>query len=170
MKKYYTVWYKLDQEEGYFIWYSNDVDRVIVNKSGHIPIFRDTSMLQAYVVQHHLSLENEEPTLYDLDFIIRWIAEPNQSLLNESALLNAWNLFGDIAVSVDDEKYNQYNQHDENADKVYEKLFWGNNLPSVTPSGEQYTPVWTQNEIAVLQEVLGYGISMFRNYIAVQIV
>jgi hypothetical protein len=31
--------------------------------------------------------------------------------------------------------------------KVYDKLFYGNNLPAVTPKGKSYTPVWLREEI-----------------------
>ena len=31
--------------------------------------------------------------------------------------------------------------------KVYEKIFHGNNLQSITPEGKSYNPLWTRSEI-----------------------
>lgn len=50
---------------------------------------------------------------------------------------------------------------------IYEKLFWGNNLPTVTPAGKTYVPVWTQNELERLRSVMAYGIDNFHSHSAV---
>jgi len=30
--------------------------------------------------------------------------------------------------------------------KIYNKLFWGSNLPAVTPKGRYYEPIWPRRE------------------------
>jgi len=40
---------------------------------------------------------------------------------------------------------------------------WGNNIPSLTPPGKRYDPVWSPEEVTQLVEVLTAGIDMFRS-------
>jgi hypothetical protein len=81
------------------------------------------------------------------------MANPNPELL-----LDAWNLFGDVARSVgvplDDRSAERHT--------LYDKLFAANNLPAVTPPGERYEPRWSESELAGLREVLAEGIQVFR--------
>jgi len=79
-------------------------------------------------------------------------------------LLNAWNLFGDIATSVDAE----FDSDRQLSQRVYEKLFWGNNLPSVTPPGKHYTPLWNEDELSLMRAILGHGLDIFRKHVKKQ--
>ncbi|WP_146106452.1 hypothetical protein [Desulfobulbus oralis] len=61
-------------------------------------------------------------------------------------LLNGWNFIEDILHT--------FNMVDEikklktpTLNKVYEKIFHGNNLQSITPEGKSYNPLWTRSEI-----------------------
>lgn len=44
------------------------------------------------------------------------------------------------------------------ANRVYDKLFWGLNLPSVTPAGGHYVPLWSRREIRKLHQVITAGL------------
>lgn len=70
-----------------------------------------------------------------------------------SQLLNAWNLFGDIArrvnASLDD--------RGSEADKCYDRLFYGNNLASITPPGEHYSPYFNTDEQRLITAILDRG-------------
>jgi hypothetical protein len=68
-------------------------------------------------------------------------------------LLNAWNLLGDIARSVNA----SLDDRGPEADKCYDKLFYGNNLPSITPPGEHYGPYFDDHEQRVITEILDRG-------------
>jgi hypothetical protein len=46
--------------------------------------------------------------------------------------------------------------------KIYHKLFWGNNLPPVTPEGCHFNPEWSRDELAALAGVLSAGLEMFQ--------
>jgi hypothetical protein len=46
--------------------------------------------------------------------------------------------------------------------KVYEKLLYGLNLPSVARNRKQYVPSWTESEVHVLEQVLTAGLDLFR--------
>lgn len=45
---------------------------------------------------------------------------------------------------------------------VYDKLFRGCNLPSRTPEGEHYMPLWTGAETRLLKHLLLLGLTELR--------
>jgi hypothetical protein len=42
----------------------------------------------------------------------------------------------------------------------YDKLFWGCNLPALTPSGERFDPVWQAGEVANFRQFLAAGLDL----------
>ncbi len=69
-----------------------------------------------------------------------------------SLLLDGWNFIEDLLRTFD------FNDKIESLrtpllDKVNDKLFYGNNLPAITPEGKSYSPLWTQEEIQNLRKV-----------------
>jgi hypothetical protein len=40
--------------------------------------------------------------------------------------------------------------------KTYEKLFYENNLETITPKGCRYSPMWDDSELIILKENLSY--------------
>jgi hypothetical protein len=44
---------------------------------------------------------------------------------------------------------------------IYDKLFWGNNLPLITPEGERYLPEWSADEVQSLAQILASGLDLF---------
>lgn len=60
------------------------------------------------------------------------------------ALLIAWNLFKDVVTTLHIEFFR--NKQDNVSDKIYDKLFFGTNIPAITPEGKEYIPQWTKAE------------------------
>ena len=75
----------------------------------------------------------------------------------------AWNLFSDVAHSMPD-KGSAF-EHLDSQPTIYDKLFWGNNLPSMTPEGMHYSPEWSAAEVASLAEILSAGLDLFESCI-----
>ncbi|MEC4812938.1 MAG: hypothetical protein SAK29_06645 [Scytonema sp. PMC 1069.18] len=165
-RKHFTLWYRLDQVNGYLIWYTNDVDGVVVDKdTGQIPIFKNTIQLRIYAENSGLQLEDGDIIIHDLDIVKSWLEKPTKKKVDCVYLLTAWNLFTDVAASVGDSTFDCDRQK---TNKIYDKLFWGNNLPNhpaTSPPSKGYEPVWTAGEIKILGEVLKYGLFMFRQSI-----
>jgi hypothetical protein len=46
---------------------------------------------------------------------------------------------------------------------VYDVVFYANNLPSMTPTGEHFAPDWTGDDLKILREVILAGVAMFRS-------
>ncbi len=162
--KYYACWYRLDRKDAYLIWYSNDPDGVVIDGAGRVPTFSDLAHLRAHADALGLRVKEEDPILHDLDAVARWLERPQQKGIDCAGCLAAWNLCSDVAVSIGDR---MCDRDRERVYIVYDKLFWGTNPPSVTPSGKQYKPIWTDAEVEALAEMLGYGLGLFRRATAV---
>ena len=51
------------------------------------------------------------------------------------------------------------------AQVIYDKLYWGCNLPSMTPPGMHDEPIWSREEITTVVAVLHCGLRMLRDAI-----
>lgn len=158
--EYYTCWYRLDGQDRYPIWYTNDVDGVLLS-DGKIPVFNEQGALINYATAHGIEIQAEEPELHDLDIVAKWVELPTGMTIDCSSFSAAWNLFADVSVSVKGE----FDKDQKHTKKIYEKLFCGMNLPSVTPDGREYEPIWTNNEAELMREVLVQGLELFRGKI-----
>ncbi|BCM90985.1 hypothetical protein IAD21_02848 [Abditibacteriota bacterium] len=172
MKKlYYRLWYRLDHNDRYLIWYNveevdEDLDGVVLDLNGKIPTFTSLDALSAYAQAEAIPIVEEEPILHNLDAVAEWlkIERRDTADLNCDELLAAWNLFADVSRSIAD---NFDAGYDWNKD-IYMKLFWGNNLPPITPEGECYIPLWSKDEKQTIHEVISQGLQMFRDNIEYQ--
>src|SRR5713226_1361191 len=134
--KYFPLLYRLNAEDRYLIWISNEKDSIVVAANGLIPTFRDPMVLREYASLNHYDLQTEEPILHDLDWVAAWAASPAIPADCDKTLA-AWNLFRDVASSTGDRGI-AFEHLDSKLPSIYDKLFWGNNLPSVTPEGAHY--------------------------------
>jgi len=159
--KYFPLFYRLHAEESYLVWISNERDSVVVDTGGFVPSFRDLTVLRHYANLNHLNIENREPVLHDLEWITTW-----RVTLVESAdcvkAINAWNLFGEVAASIPKAGIAFRKLADSQIVRpIYDKLFWGNNLPSMTPKGKRYIPEWSQEELQSLAHLMTAGLELF---------
>lgn len=160
-RAYFCLWYRLDDIDAYLIWFSNDQDGVVVQPDGSVPSFPNESTLCAYTVTYQLPIKEGQPILHNLDVVSRWLHRTLSADIDCDQFLMAWNLFSDISNSIGGE----FNADHARTYPVYEKLFWGNNLPALTPAGKQYTPAWTDNEVLLLRETLAVGLALFRSVV-----
>jgi hypothetical protein len=161
--KYFRLLYRLGHQQRYLIWISNERDGVVVDGAGLVPIFKDAEAVQTYADQNGYNLESEQPVLHNLDWVAGWVDEPGRSI-NCSEALAAWNLFSDVARSVRG-RGSVFRRLDSWFPAVYNKLFWGSNLPSLTPTDCHYDPEWSVEESRGLAQVLDTGLEMFRSSI-----
>jgi hypothetical protein len=162
MRTNYACWYKLDETFAFFIWYSNERDGVVLDKDDYIVTVQTVPQLSRFAQRRNLIIEDQEPTFYDLDFVSRWVQKASENEIDCPRFLNAWNLFTDVASSLGDATFPG---NERRFKPIYDKLFWGNNLPSMTPPGEFFVPDWDDQEFEQMAEVLSYGLHMFRNHI-----
>lgn len=147
---------------GYFlVWHTADRDSFWRDQHGRLLVETDEQRLHKRVESLGIRLEPEPPAQYDFDRIDRWCARPESSSVDCNAFLVHWNFLEDLAASLP-EQQSPYQSASKNATDVYSKLFFGSNLPAVTPVGEQYIPSWTEDELGELRDVLAAGIELLK--------
>ncbi len=160
-RTHFILWYRLDQRDRYLLWYFNERDGVVVDATKHIPVFRAQADLRAYAAAHDLPIKQEQPILHDLDTVTRWLRRKRPTRIDCHAFLAAWNLLADVSASVS----GTFDPDKASTERIYGKLFWGSNLPALTPPGEHFVPYWSGKERQEMREVLREGLFLFRNHI-----
>jgi hypothetical protein len=132
---------RLDGTERVFFWETggNQPDRVVLHTN-------DVSGASL----------SEPPTVYDFDVIEAWCKSTDDTV-DCPTLLNAWNLLGDLPGVG-----KLYASADARSDAIYEKLFAGCNVPSMTTPGNEYSPAWQSFEVAGLKRLLLLGLAELR--------
>jgi hypothetical protein len=69
-------------------------------------------------------------------------------------LLNGWNFVEDLLRTFDLSRKGRC-LRTRVLNRCYDKIFFGSNLPSVTPESKRYEPLWRREEITKLQEAFG---------------
>ncbi|MHC4251842.1 MAG: hypothetical protein ACYS9X_22205 [Planctomycetota bacterium] len=146
--EYYAVWVRLNGVEQCFIWHTDDEDGVWVDQERRfVPSFGSFADATSYADAIGVKLSEASRPLLDLDAVRRWAIYPGTGDIDHSGLLDVWNLGEDFARSLDLPRSRR------NMD-LYDRLFWGCNLPSVTPPGQHYVPDFSDEEEARLRSVL----------------
>ena len=160
-RRYYPLWFRLNQQDGYFLWFSDEPDGVFLTDDNRIVVSQNRASLKAYTAQLGLPLEPEDPLLHDLDTVQTWLLNQNASAIHCRDFLAAWNLFDDIRASV--QHITDVGSNSAEIEDIYDKLFFGNNLPAITPEGKTYIPEWTSEEVTLLVDLFTQGLNDFRN-------
>ena len=160
--EYFNLWFRLDACDAYLIWFSGEPNGVITDTDGKVPCFLSTKDLLSYASSLNLSVETEEPILFDLDILDSWLKAKDNEAVDCKIFLDLWNLFDDVSHTVS----SNFDTNRKLTAKIYDKLFWGSNISVITPVGKSYEPIWTKRELKVMREVLGVGLSIFREKIS----
>jgi hypothetical protein len=163
-RSYFILWYRLTKKNRYIIWYSDEEEGVLVDNNNKIPVFKKIKKLKQFAVQENIKIEDGKPILHNLDAVRIWLNKGTKGDINCKKILAAWNLFIDVATSlqIDAKKLQAYSGK---SNKVYKKIFWGNNLPVVTPSRKKYIPIWNSKEIRLIKKIIRFGFSIFFDHI-----
>lgn len=159
-RSYFALWFRLNQSDGYLIWIGDEQDSVLTEEDLLIPVFSSESTLALYAKEKKIEIVNEEPILHNLDKIKKWLHQPDGPI-DCHAFLSAWNMFTDVAEGT--KKTFAGRDKDKLNSKLYDKLFFGNNLPAVTPRNEYYIPQWKSAERERLFEVMTQGLLLFES-------
>lgn len=128
-----------------------DTDTVLV-LDRQVVTARTAEALAELADRHGLALEDDEDKPLDLDRLDDLLELPASEEIC-SKLLNAWNLYGDIARSLEA----TLDDDGEKAQQCDDKLFYGNNLLSSTSAEEQYRPYLTDAEQQLIRDILTRG-------------
>jgi|SRR5438309_12126281 hypothetical protein len=156
-RKYYLCKLLLDCRPLYVIWYSDAVDGLVRLKDRKIASFADERQVRAFCRENGISLMLEPPAVYDFDKVATWCGCPAAGSIEPTAFLNAWNMFEDAhGFRLDAHLHDVSSQR---AGKIYDKLFFANNLPAVTPHGASYEPIWSEDEVELLSRIYHFGLA-----------
>lgn len=144
---YYIIKFEYYSEEKWALWYTSDKDGVIT-ENGKIYCFDSERSLKIYCRKMNINFE-KEVTEYRIDKIERWV---NAKVIEVDCqmILKFWNIVDDISESVKKVIY----KRTDISERIYEKLFYGNNLKSINTSGREYVPKWSDEELEVLKNIL----------------
>lgn len=148
MKEYYIVIFIFKGSRYITLWYMSDRDGFLLNKEGNkIKTFNSEIEVKEYVRKNMLDLQNG----------ITEVFCDETELLNDNNVkcdlfLTFWNIMSDVASSLninfkgDDE--------DKEIKSIYNKLFYGCNLPAVKNDGDNFQPKWNHKERNLITVIL----------------
>lgn len=163
--EYFALWFRLNYQDCFLIWILNEPESVWLDEQGFIPVFSSETELATFAKAKNLEIVNEEPELHDLDAVEEWLQEP-AGAIDCSIFLGAWNMFTDVAYAL--HQNFSGDQHGKLRNRIYDKLFWGNNLfnsdPILgSPTGTYYIPQWSVKEKTKIARVLADGLAIFKS-------
>jgi len=159
-RKYYLCELLLDRRRLYVVWYSGEVDGLVRLKDGNIASFAAELQVRAFCRENGLSIMLAPSAVYDFDKMAMWCDSPASGSIEPTAFLNAWNMLEDAHGSRLDAHLHDISP--QRAGKIYDKLFFANNLPAVTPRGASYEPIWSEGEIELLSRIYRFGLAELR--------
>ncbi len=155
MDRYYICKFILDKMIYYCLWHSDTDDFFKINED--IVYCNSVEDIKKIIKNENL-IVGEEIAEYDCEKIEKF---SKNNILSPNEILNFWNILMDLSKSL---KVNFIgNDRTKKIDKIYAKLFYGCNLPAITPENEEYIPVWTKKEIRKIKEIIENGLFILRN-------
>jgi hypothetical protein len=147
---YYPCRVQLDGVTRFVAWYSADLDGFLRDPGGRLGVADTVDALR-------VPLAAAEPAGYDFDRIRAWCSAPTAGGVDCPRFLDAWNFLDDL-TGLHAGTVTPHTRLSRAAAGVYDKLFWGNNLPAVTPSGERFQPSWSPEELSAIRRVFESGL------------
>jgi hypothetical protein len=159
-RKYYLCELLLDRRRLYVVWYSDAVDGLVRLEDGKIASFADEHQVRSFCRENGIPLIPEPPAVCDFDKVAAWCGSPAAGSIEPTAFINAWNMLED-AYGLRLEAH-LHDVSSQRAAKIYDKLFFANNLPAVTPRGASYEPIWSEDEVELLSCIYRFGLAELR--------
>jgi hypothetical protein len=156
---YFPCQVRMKGADTFLLWYQDERDGFVRHPSGQLLSARSLENLASIAAEIGLSLVPDEPVHYDFDQLQEWCDRIRAEGVDCPAFLNAWNFFDDLA-RLHDDRESHYAKLSQRAAQRYDKLFWGNNLPSMTPPGERFTPIWSAEELEDIHLVMEAGLRL----------
>ena len=149
---YFVFWSSESSEYGFCS------EAIVLDERGAIATYSSLSDMYSEYHRKGLKIIEDEPIVVNLDDVKNWLRLPRRRTVDPVNFLNVWYLFSDLnsAVNAEGENLSNICRH-----KIYEKIFWGNNFPALTPPGKHYTPRWNRSEINKMHRILMAGMRLF---------
>lgn len=167
---HFPFYFQLDALEAILIWHTDDVgsspDRFELLDPFSIACFHDRVGLLRFAESNNIEeiVDEDNPVLADIDAAQEWAISPTSSKDDCHNALGVWNMFIDLCATMPD-KCSALKDEIDSASEVEQKLFFGSNLPSITPEGECYEPHWEAEDKQILRSVFANGAEALRRSI-----
>jgi hypothetical protein len=116
-------------------------------------------VLKKYCHDNNLILADEPESFYDYDKVSRLLSVKKRTIKIEcKVILDIWYLSLDMARSTNISFYKDGDDMTDEILTVYNKLFYGCNLPAIKGDGENYFPIWSDEEMNIIYNILENGL------------
>lgn len=162
---------RLNRQNLYLLWNTQNEDEkdyfdgLHLDAEGRMPAFLSSDEAALYAATKELELLPQQIRLLNLDLVASWLKVPVIRHIKCNVFLSAWNLFGDLESAIVQRNTDGVNKR---YPRVYDMLFWGCNLPSMTPEGRHWSPPWKRKHKVELRAALGPGLTLFRSRLKIQ--
>jgi hypothetical protein len=113
------------------------------------PLYRERDALVADLELDEIPIDQEIGDEVDVDHA-RALISFTMSRDEIDEVITAWNALDDLTKSLGV----PLGFHGELANRSYDKLFWGLNLPAMTPPGQWFIPAWRPRQLPKIDQVL----------------
>lgn len=151
MHEYYIVAFSNKKRDYYCIWTS---DEGFITYEDKILLFDTIMKAKLYCHENQMSVDDTEITRFYIDDIFNWCTSVKFDF-DCDLLLNWWNILSDVYKSLG--IYFDGDSIEKN--DLYEKLFFGNNLPTINKSDKKYIPIFSKEEMEVVKKLLIEGVN-----------
>ena len=143
----------------YGVWYSDETSDGFLTQDYELIAFSSEKAATEFIRLHTSNRRPVTTTIYDLDIVKQMI--DHQQPLSPCVMLEFWNIAEDLSGSVNASFLGELK--DDLTNQIYDKLFYGNNLPEINTSGQIYVPQFTDEEWQKLEDILSDAIFVITN-------
>lgn len=155
----YLVNLQFDKKDHFCIW-ATDLDGLaedrLLEKNNRIISFATEKECRDYAANKKLILTDDAVAAYNLD---------NNDFSDDcSAMLDKWNIMNDAANSVDI----RFEGNKLIYDDLYNKIFFGCNLPAIRRDGEEYIPIFSDEDKTAIKKIFVQGFDIIKNNMSIK--
>lgn len=156
--EYYIIKFKFNEASYYTIWHELDSKFLLESNENKIKVFETKEEIFEYVNKLEIKVDEEES---------EYICQENILIENEiidcNKVLNFWNIADDVATTLG--LHFTGNDKTDDINRIYDKLFYGCNLPAIKGEHEDYIPIWSQEESMMIKKIVQEGIELIEGNI-----
>ncbi|MCI6139889.1 MAG: hypothetical protein SOX46_02470 [Clostridiaceae bacterium] len=153
-----VICFIIDESEFYCIWFSDDKTDGFLLDGSILKVFQSKDAALTFLKSFSSYKKIIKTTTYNANKIVQIVMRTIP--FDSHIVLDFWNIVGDLSNSIGIPY--EGNKKDNLTNSIYDKLFYGNNLPTINTSTRIYTPQFTGEEQVRLTTILKDGISLVR--------
>lgn len=162
-KDNYIVEFLILQKSYFCVWHSDDKD-VFWAENSQIQYFENPAEAEKLCKKNGAAVQSDDIAKYNVDKL-KDALEQDLSEIDCNFFIDFWNIMSDAAYSVDEVFYGDSKE----LNSIYQKMFYGLNLPSINKSGKRYTPIFSEDEQTEIVKVFKEGIRILEKQFRLKI-